>query len=389
MDKQVQEKQIRSQLSSAKRIVIKVGTRVLTGPKGELDRDRISILSEQIAQLCKNGVEVALVSSGAIAAGLKALGIKKRPDLLPELQMAAAVGQSNIIQEYSLAFKAQGLLVAQVLLTRDGLSHRERHLNTRNTMRVLLRKGVVPVVNENDTVSVDELKFGDNDMLAALTAIMLDADALVILSSVEGLYRNFGAKRQERVSFVSEIGCNELGMVLQETDDLSIGGMESKLEATQVALQAGVPVLIASGKRDEVLREIISGKQVGTAFAPSKYGVAVNGEERIILAKKKWLAFFPKTQGILTVDAGAARQLLSSGSSLLPAGIVSISGNFEIGALVKVLNPEGRTVARGLVGYSSGDIAKILGLKSHKIKEVLGRKDYDEVIHRDNMLVFA
>jgi len=373
-------------LSSSRRIVVKIGSRVITSSKNELDLSLIESLVKEIETLYKKNHQIIIVTSGAIAAGLKDLKLGSRPTDLPLKQAASAVGQVKLMHSYSAAFKKYNIPTAQILLTREDLQNRHRYLNARNTMLRLLEKGVIPIINENDTVAVEEIKFGDNDTLSALVALMMDADLLAILTDICGLYtdlpdKNWQAgipknKKIKFVPYVAEITPAIEKMAKRKGD--GAGGMETKIKAAKMLTQSGIPVIIANGIEKQILNKIIKGKEIGTFFAPL---------EQKKKGKKKWIAFSLKSKGQIVVDKGAKEALLKGGKSLLPSGMVSVKGNFDSGDSVSITDENGKEFARGLSNYSSDEIEKIKGLKSSEIKKALGYKDYDEVIHRDNLVV--
>ena len=354
----------RDALKNAKRIVVKVGSKVLVQSTGRPDLRQLKLLVEEIAQLQNNGGEVAFVSSGAIGAGLEALGIKTRPTAIPDLQMAAAVGQTRLMSLYDQLFGENQCNIGQVLLTHDALKHRERHLNARNTLLNLIAHRIIPIINENDAISTEEIQFGDNDVLAALVAILIDADALILLSTTDGLRDG-----TQRVSSIEEVDDTVLGLVADKQDNLSTGGMASKLESAQIAAHNGIPVVIADGRKAGVLTRIFQGLDEGTLLFP---------KEGNISKRKRWIAFFNRAEGHITVDDGAAAAL-GNGKSLLPVGIQSVEGDFKVGAMVNIQTADGEHIARGLVEYSSNDINTIRGQKTSG--------SAGEVIHRDNMVV--
>lgn len=356
-------------------VVIKIGTRVITHPDGTLDSGQIEGLVSQISSLKEKGMDVIIVTSGAIGAGMAELGLEKRPQDITELQMCAAIGQGRLIEIYSQAFKKKGHIVAQILLTAEDLRSRTRFLNARNTMLRLLEKGVIPIVNENDTVTVEEIKFGDNDKLSALVTNLTQADLLVILSDVDGLYDGKG-KVIQKVSRVTK----EIEDLCGKTDSiLGTGGMQTKLEAARIVTRAGEGMIIANGRKPDVLTEIFKGEPVGTHFEPHVEGLT---------ARKRWLAFFTKPHGNIIIDKGAEEALTQKGKSLLASGITGIKGNFKVGDVVNIVDPNGKKIACGLVNYSSGELEKIKGLRSSEIQKALGYKTSDEVVHRDNMSIF-
>ena len=372
----------RSEIGKAKRVVIKVGTALLTRAGVDLDERIIDDLVGQIADLMRGGVEVIIVTSGAISAGVGRLGLRARPKLLPELQAAAAVGQSVLIACYERCFGRHGHWVAQILLTHDDLRDRARHLNARNTINTLLALGVIPIINENDTVSVDEIKFGDNDMLSALVANLVKADLLVILSDIEGLMtadpKRSGAARL--ISEVSEITDEIISFAEGTGNSGGTGGMRSKLEAARIVTGAGETAVIADGREKNILARIFRGDDVGTLFLPSKEKMR---------GRKRWIAYFTRPRGEIHVDGGAADALCTKGKSLLASGVISVEGDFHAGDTVRIAGRSGREIGRGLVNYTSGELKKIMGKKTGQIEAVLGYKYYDEVVHRDNLVIFT
>ncbi|MBF0517929.1 MAG: glutamate 5-kinase [Nitrospirae bacterium] len=361
-------------------IVIKIGSSIITTPNG-LNEAVINRIAADISTLCGQGRQTIIVSSGAVAAGRGKLGIEGPITDISVKQAAAAAGQSSLVWAYEKAFGSYDKKVAQVLLTRDVFSDRRRYLNARNTLKALLDFNIIPIINENDTVSIDELKFGDNDRLAALVASLMTADRLIILSDVDGLYdadpcRNISARLIPVVQVITpEIEKAACG----SASTCGTGGMSSKLIAAKMATADGIAVNIVNGKTEYVLREIFSnGNPTGTRFEPAakKHG-----------ARKGWIAFGIRAKGRLTLDEGAARAILSGGKSLLPSGIKSISGNFDRGDAVYCIAPGGRQIAKGLVNYGNAELLKIIGHKTSQIEGILGYKYSDEVIHRDNMSI--
>ena len=363
--------------ASSKRVVIKVGSNVLTQDHG-LNIKAIRSLSRQISMLMDNGVEVIFVSSGAMASGLKKIGLQKRPDEIPKRQAAAAVGQAGLIMEYEKAFERYDKKVAQILLTSDDLSSRKRYLNARNTIYTLLSWKVVPIINENDTVAVEEIKFGDNDNLAAMIALLMDADILVTLTDIEGLYTTDPRSNSDArlVTVVDSIKKSIEKMASGIPGALGTGGMLSKIRAARKVTAAGIPMVIAQGGKPDILIKLFAGEEYGTFFIPRK--------ERLS-RRKCWIAFSSKPQGMIVIDDGATNAIVSEGKSLLPSGITRVVGEFSEGAPVEFCNMGNEVLGVGLVNYNSAEINKIKGLKSGKIKEKLGHKSYDEVIHRDNL----
>ncbi len=363
----------RKVLRRAKRVVIKIGSNLLA-PGGELDRKFIGSLAKQTAELVRSGREVLVVSSGSIAAGLKLLGMKKRPGDLPLLQAAAAAGQGMLMHAYQIAFGRQDLVAAQILITRDGLENRQRYLNARNTVLALLKKKAVPVINENDTVSVDEIRFGDNDTLSALVASFSGADLLVMLTDVPGLLDADG----EVVPRVEKLNSRVHALVDSRKTAEGVGGMSTKLEAALIGQKGGFHTVVAPGRERGVLTRILDGEEVGTWF--------LAGEDRPA-ARKQWLAFSQKSEGKIFVDDGAVKALVERHKSLLPSGIVRAEGRFRAGAGVTIATRRGREVARGVSNYSAADIEKIKGRKTSELAAIVGKAHFDEVVHRDNLTI--
>ena len=366
-------------IAAAQTVVVKVGTRVLTQTDATLNLPRIEQLAEEIHAITAGGRRVVLVSSGAVGAGLGLLGLKGRPTDLARLQAVAAVGQTHLIQTYDRTFAKHGRRAAQVLLTLEDVDDRVRYLNVRNTLLSILEFGAIPVVNENDTVSVDELKttFGDNDRLAAMVTNLIRAPLLVVLSDIEGLYDGDPAQPgSQLVSTVERIDEQVLGYVRDRQTGLSKGGMASKLEAARIVTTAGENMIIASGRRSDVLTKLFAGEPLGTLFL---------GQGKGITPFKRWLGFSAQVRGRIQLDDGARQAIVGKGRSLLAAGIVGTQGEFQKGDVVALCDGEGAVIARGLTNYSSADVERIKGLKSEKIAQVLGRRPYEEVIHRDNL----
>jgi glutamate 5-kinase len=369
----------RERLTRVKRCVIKIGSALLTNNGQGLDLPAIRAWAAQMATLRMRGMEVVLVSSGAVAAGMQRLGFKTRPHALHELQAMAAVGQMGLVQVYESAFQQHGLHTAQVLLTHDDLANRERYLNARSTLRTLLGLGVIPVINENDTVATDEIRFGDNDTLGALVANLLEAELLVILTDQAGLYDKDPRSHGDAV-LVQEAtaGDKVLALMAGEGGALGRGGMRTKLTAAAKAARSGAATVIAWGRENDVLPRIMAGERLGTYLKPAEGRVA---------ARKRWLADHMQVKGRLRLDAGAARVLRDAGRSLLPVGVKAVEGSFQRGELVACLDPEGVEVVRGLVNYGSEEAARIAGKASDKIESILGYVDEPELIHRDNMIL--
>lgn len=368
-------------LGQARRIVVKVGSNVLTRDDG-LNIDAIRAISREVCGLIDRKIEVIVVSSGAMASGLKKIGLAKRPDETPKRQAISAVGQAGLIMEWENAFDRYGLKVAQILLTSDGFSSRNRYLNARNTLNTLLSWGVIPVINENDTVTVESIQFGDNDHLAALICLLMDVDALINLTDIDGLYsadpREFADAR--RIETVETITRDIERISTGNPGSLGTGGMLTKIKAARKLTRAGIPMIIANGKREGILHRVLSGENVGTFFVPQK--------ERL-KSRKCWIGYSLKPEGVLTIDEGAGSALLKRGKSLLPSGIIGVEGHFSKGAAVTIRDRSGHDLGVGLVNYPSQDIAKIMGIKTDHVQSRLGDKPYDEVVHRDNLVITA
>lgn len=368
-------------ISEASRIVVKVGTSTLTYPTGKLNLERIEHIVKQLADLYNQGKEVILVSSGAIGVGVSRLGLAQRPETIPEKQAAAAVGQGLLMHIYEKMFAEYGAVVAQVLLTRDDIGDRKRYLNAKNTLVTLFSMGVIPIINENDTVAVDDIKFGDNDLLSALVASLVGADLLIILSDIDGLYA--GNPNQQRdaklIKVVEEITPEILEVAGGAGSSLGTGGMLTKIQAGKIAMQSGTFMVIANGSEKNIIRRIVRGEEIGTVFIP---------KENHLHSRKRWIAFGQGFQGKICIDDGAVIALKSEGKSLLPSGITKVEGEFERGSAVDVCDHYGRIFAKGLVNYSARELRQIQGHSTGDIEKILGYKYYDEVIHRDNLVLF-
>jgi glutamate 5-kinase len=371
--------QRKSFLKGIKKIVIKIGSAVLTDD-GLLHRPAITRLADDISLLRKKGYQVTIVSSGAIASGVGKVGMGRKPETIPQKQAVAAIGQGSLMYAYEEAFNSHQLLVAQVLLTREDLTNRERYLNARNTLITLLDWGIIPIINENDTVAVDEIKFGDNDNLSALIAHLIEGELLIVLTDTEGLYDRDPREDPEAclIPVVEHIDRQVLDYASKYSGQWGLGGMRSKIMAARKVTASGIPVIVANGRQEGILAEIIKGKPLGTLFLPQR---------PILNRKKHWIAFTLKPKGDLIIDEGAQKALTERGKSLLPSGIVEVQGRFGVGACVRLLAQKDRVIGKGLVNYSSSDIAKIKGLKTTEIEARLEYKNSDEVIHRDNMVI--
>ena len=367
--------------TAATTIVVKVGTSVLTRTDGQLDRQQVAGLSDQINAVIETGRKVVLVSSGAVGAGMGRLALDRRPDDLARLQAVAAVGQSVLIEAYERSLHVHGHHAAQVLLTAEDLDDRMRYLNARNTLRSLLEMGAVPVINENDTVAVDELQiaFGDNDRLAAIVTNLIQAPLLVLLSDVEGLYDGDpSAPSSQVVPIVERFDQSVLDLARDRQGGLGKGGMSSKLEAARLATTGGENVIIAGGRVPDVLMRIVAGEQIGTLFV---------AQGQTIAARKRWIGLTVQPRGRLVLDAGAQRAVEQDGCSLLPIGVTAVEGDFRKGDVVAVCDSQGIEFARGLTNYGAAEAQRIKGLRTQQISQILGHCPYDEVIHRDDMVV--
>ena len=357
-----------------RRIVVKAGTSVISQADGTLDRHHCERFVQQLMRLKTDGLQVVLVSSGAIAAGMSGLGHRRRPRSLPQLQAAASIGQGKLMRLYDELFGAARILVGQILLTRDDLADRRRYVNARHTLLELLACGAVPVVNENDTVAVEEIRFGDNDQLSALVAGLVHADALVILSDVDGVLQD------GRPIPVIEHITPELERLAGGTSRATAsGGMATKLQAARIAMQSGIPLIIANGRAPDVLLRVVAGEPEGTLFLPAPKGLA---------GKKRWLAFAARrVQGVIVVDDGARAALRGGGRSLLASGVTDALGGFAAGDLVSVADRQRREFARGITKYAAQDVLRVRGLKTPQIRELLGARADGEVIHLDDLVL--
>ncbi|WP_293648659.1 glutamate 5-kinase [Thiolapillus sp.] len=370
----------RDSISKTRRWVVKIGSALLTAEGRGLDRGALGSWVDQMADWLEQGNELVLVSSGAVAEGMCRMGWNERPETLHELQAAAAIGQMGLVQAWESCFQRRGRHTAQVLVTHDDLSDRRRYLNARSTLQTLLSLGVVPVVNENDVVANEELRFGDNDTLAALVANLIEADLLVLLTDQDGLFdADPRTSRDARLIEHARVDDARLdGFAGDSRGNLGSGGMQTKLRAARLAARSGTATIITSGKDSEALRGIAAGKQLGTLLVPSQEPDA---------ARKRWLAAQLQAHGQLILDAGAVNKLQHAGSSLLAVGVTAVDGRFSRGEMVLCLDPQGREVARGLVNYSSEEARKIAGRPSQEFEQILGYMDDEELIHRDNLVV--
>jgi glutamate 5-kinase len=370
----------RQQITTTKRWVVKIGSALLTNEGRGLNQDGIATWVEQLAALRKQGHELILVSSGAVAEGMSRLGWSKRPHALHEQQAAAAVGQMGLVQAYESCFQRHGMHTAQVLLTHDDLSNRGRYINARSTLRTLLDLGVVPIINENDTVVTEEIRFGDNDTLGALVANLIEAELLVILTDQDGLCDKDPRQHSDaKLIHQTPVNAPELEIMASGAGGaLGRGGMLTKVRAARLAARSGSATVIAAGREEKVLLRLAEGEELGTLFLPDQQPIA---------ARKQWLAGHLQVRGTLTLDAGAVKVLRESGKSLLPVGVKGVSGNFLRGEMVTCLDEAGREIARGLANYSAQETDRIKGQPSSRIEELLGYLDEPELIHRDNLIL--
>ncbi|MCL6634487.1 MAG: glutamate 5-kinase [Peptococcaceae bacterium] len=365
---------------SVKRIVVKVGSSSVSHSNGKPNFHQIETLVRQLADLHNQGKEVILVTSGAIGTGAGKLGLPGRPKTIPVKQAAAAVGQGILMHIYEKIFAEYGVTVGQVLLTREDFADRRRFLNARNALHAMLALAVIPVINENDTVAVDEIKLGDNDTLSALVASLVDAGMLILLSDIEGLYTADPRKEAaaELIRDVTEITPELEALAGGAGTGLGTGGMATKLSAAKIAMHSGVVTVIAASAGKDVVRRILAGEPVGTVFWPS-----ANKLEN----RKRWIAYSSAVQGKIFVDEGAARVLVRQGKSLLPSGVTGAEGNFEMGNTVSIIAPDGKEIGRGIVNYAAHEVEKIKGAQTREIARILGYSGYDEVVHRNNMVL--
>lgn len=372
----------RSRLKEAQKIVVKIGTSSITYPSGRLNLTNMELVVRQIADLHNSGKEVVLVSSGAVGAGVGELGLTSKPRTIPERQAVAAVGQGFLMQVYNRLFLQYGIITAQILLTREDMSDRRRYLNARNTLLMLTKEyHALPIINENDTVATEELqlRFGDNDTLAALVAGLIGADLLVLLSDIGGLYTG-DPRKDPKATLIPEV--NEISPAIwsvagQAGTGRGTGGMITKLEAARIATRSGITMVLASCEEEDILRRILAGEEVGTIFLPN---------DDSLVQRERWIAFAGQPQGEVIVDAGAVNALLVGKKSLLPSGVIGVQGKFGVGDLIRVLDPSAKEIARGLSNFSSEEIDKIKGANTGELSKVLGYKTFEEVIHRNNLV---
>lgn len=378
-------------LKNIKRVVIKIGSSVISNKdKGRsslecgLSKDWVRHYARQIKLIQDKGYDVVLVSSGAIMAGRERLGLSRADLSIPEKQACAAIGQSFLMHTYEKAFEKKDIKVAQILLSHDDLGNRRRYLNAKHTIEALLERNVIPIINENDSVTVEEIKIGDNDTLSATVACLVDAQLLIILSDVEGLFNRdpsikIKGEKAELLSHVARVNDEIERTAGKSNNKLTVGGMYTKVIAAKKTMSFGIPTLVVNGLDEKVLENIFSGKDVGTLFWSGK------GKIR---DRKHWIAHTLKPAGTLVVDAGARKALIKRGKSLLPAGLIKVKGDFEFGKAVMIVDEEGKEIGRGLVNYNSSDLLRIKGMKTPAIKKMIGKSFYEEVIHRDDLVVF-
>jgi glutamate 5-kinase len=369
----------RADLARCRRVVVKVGSSLLAPPTGGVHAQRFAALARDIAQLMEQGHQVVLVSSGAVALGLRRLGVAQRPRSIPEKQAAAAVGQIDLCRRYQVAFQRRGLHVGQILLTHVGLSDRERFLNARHTLNQLIGARTVPIINENDSVSTEELRFGDNDHLSALVTNVAGAELLVLLTDIDAFYdrppQEPGAQRIPEIEDITPALLERTGPTVS---GVGTGGMRSKLKAARTAAHFGAATVIADGRRSGILQRVLAGEDVGTLVRPSSQQIS---------SRKHWIAYSLKPRGKLHLDAGATKALREGGRSLLPAGVLAVEGRFGVGDLVSCLDPSSGEIARGLISYSADEVERIKGQRSPRIHELLGYSNGDEIIHRDDLVL--
>ncbi|WP_150303155.1 glutamate 5-kinase [Pseudomonas saliphila] len=371
---------MREKVADARRWVVKIGSALLTDDGRGLNHNAMATWVDQLVALRKNGAELVLVSSGAVAAGMSRLGWTERPKTIHQMQAAAAIGQMGLVQAWESSFQAHGLSTAQVLLTHDDLSDRKRYLNARSTLRALLDLGVIPVINENDTVVTDEIRFGDNDTLGALVTNLVEADLLVILTDRDGLF-TADPSTDPGAELITEAMADDPkldAMAGGSAGTLGRGGMQTKLRAARLAARSGAGTVIVGGRIERVIERLQAGEELGTLLRP---------EKGMLAARKQWLAGHLQTRGRLLIDKGAVAALASGRRSLLPVGVTSVEGNFRRGEMVVCVGPDGREVARGLVNYSSQDAMRIIGQCTDSVQQILGYIDEPELVHRDNMVL--
>lgn len=363
-------------------VVVKIGTNLLADKTSGIDLRRIDAIAHNVAYLRSLGHHVALVSSGAIGAGVAALRLKERPRTIPEKQATASVGQPLLMEAYVHAFRKYETVISQILLTKDDFVNRTRYVNAKNTFTALLKHDIVPIINENDTVAVEEIKLGDNDNLSAMVANLIEADALIILSDIDGLFSDDPTRNPDAVlvPIVERITPQIERLAKGAGSELSTGGMATKIQAAKRCVSAGIAMIIANGRNADMLTQIFSGTFTGTLFLPSK---------RTLSTKKKWIGFVSHAKGSLVIDDGARLALLKKNKSLLPSGITAISGRFDVNDTISVRDSSGQEIARGVTAYSSAEIGIIMGKKTSEAAKLLGRDTGGEVVHKDNLVLIG
>lgn len=366
--------------NSVKRVVVKVGSSSIAYSTGKLNLYQIESLVRQLSDLHNQGKDVLLVTSGAIGAGVGKLGLAGRPKTIPGKQAAAAVGQGILMHIYEKFFSEYGVTAGQVLLTREDFTDRRRFLNARNTLHALLQYGVIPVINENDTVAVDEIKLGENDTLSALVAGLVDAELLILLSDIQGLYTADPRKDSQArlIREVKEITPEIESLAGGAGSKLGTGGMATKISAARIAAHSGISTVLACAGEKDIVLKVVAGEQVGTLFLPSS---------NKLVNKKQWIAYSSAVCGKICIDGGAASALIKRGKSLLPSGVTGVEGQFEMGSTVSIVGPDGQEIAKGITSYSSTEIDRIKGAQTKEISRILGYKDYEEVVHRNNLVL--
>jgi glutamate 5-kinase len=369
-------------LNTKNKVVVKVGTNLLADKVKGINLDRIDEIVRGVSHLQSLGKHIALVTSGAIGAGVAALKLKERPKSIPEKQATAAIGQPLLMEAYENAFRKQDRAIAQILLTKDDFVNRARYLNAKNTFSVLFEQGVIPIINENDTVAVEEIKLGDNDNLSALVANLIEADLLIILSDIDGLFSDDPTKNQkaELIPVVEKITAQIEKLAKSSGSELSTGGMITKMQAAKRCVSTGIAMIITNGKNPHALEDIFSGNFRGTLFLPADSTLSV---------RKKWIGFVSHSKGFVKVDDGAKMALMKKQKSLLPSGILEVHGEFKANDTISVQDMDGNVIAKGVTGFSSTDLTKIKGKKTSEIEKIIGRKSCDEVIHRDNLVLIG
>ncbi len=369
-------------LKEIKKAVIKIGTSSLAGSNGMLDKEKIKKFAKEIYLIVLSGVKPIIVTSGAIAAGLGVLGFDKRPTEISILQASASVGQVELMRLYKNIFEDFNLKVGQILLTREDMIKRVQYLNIKNTIEKLIDLKVIPIINENDSVAVEEIKFGDNDRLAAMVSTLIEADILIILSDIEGLYKQDPQKNKnsELVSFVDKITPAIENLAGKAGSIYSLGGMASKIKAAKICSFSGIPMVIANSQKENVLEKIINFEPVGTFFAPQT--------NKKIKGIKRWIAFGVKAKGSIYLDSGAVEAIEKKGKSILPVGVIRVEGNFNKGDILKVYDTNGKVFAKGISNFEYEELLKIMGKNENQIKDTFGKKMCSEVIHRDSLVIF-